>query len=72
MHGHFNEAQVRGIADAAEGIADKAFEIADDAATAAFNAISDKFEETFYPKEHRHKKRNAQYKAAMNARRSCR
>ena len=67
MHGHFNEAQVRGIADAAEGIVDKAFEIADDAATAAFNAISDKFEETFYPGEHRHKKRNAQYKAAMNA-----
>ena len=59
--------QVRGIEDKTQAIVDKALAFAENAANTAWNAISDAVEKALYPGEHRHKQRNAKYKAAMNA-----
>ena len=59
--------QVRGIEDKASAIVDKALAFAENAANKAWDAVSDAYEKTFYPETHRHKQRNAKYKAAMNA-----
>ena len=67
MHGHYDDAQVRGITDFVDDAVDKAINFAENAANSAWDEISNAVDKALFPGEYRHKERNTKYKAAMNA-----